>query len=84
MFARRELVETLSWLRGVRAGTVVEWADAADLGERVAARGAGGGGGARVGRGARGVPLAAGSPGGAADACVLTLALWRRSCLGPE
>jgi hypothetical protein len=42
VFARRELVETLSWLRGVRAGTVVEWADAAELGARVVARGAGG------------------------------------------
>ncbi len=37
VFARHGLVDTLSWLRGVRAGAVVEWGDAADLGARVAA-----------------------------------------------
>jgi DNA processing protein len=41
VFARRGLVDTLSWLRGVRAGAVVEWGDATDLGARVAACGAG-------------------------------------------
>jgi DNA processing protein len=37
VYARRGLVAAVRWLRGAPAGRVVEWADAAELGELVAA-----------------------------------------------